>query len=121
LERIFILDEILVKAGQAAAYRSAYCTSYVPGAERRGMRLEGAWQSPPARDYDELPATLYFLWSVEGVSGWWRMRLSRKEDGSDERFEKLRWWQASDGMTISRKRSLLTRLPKEDISDVRDA
>jgi hypothetical protein len=113
LERIFILDEIVVRPGQAAAYRSAYRASYVPGAERRGMRLEGAWQSPPGRDYEELPSTLYFLWSVQGVSGWWRMRMSRKEDGSDERFEKLKWWQASDRMTIRRKRSLLTALPEE--------
>jgi hypothetical protein len=41
------------------------------------------------------------------------MRLSRKEDGSDERFEKLCWWQESDRMTIQRKRSVLTQLPKD--------
>jgi hypothetical protein len=113
VDRIFILDEITVKPGHAAAYRQAYRTAYVPAAERRGMRLEGAWQNPPGLDYDELPATLYFLWSVEGVSGWWKMRLSRKPDGSDERFEKLRWWQESDRMTLSRKRSLLSRMAEE--------
>ena len=113
MERIFILDEIVVKPGQAAAYREAYRTGYVPGAERRGMRLEGAWRSPPGLDYDELPQTLYYLWSIEGVDGWWKMRMSRKADGSEERFEKLAWWRRSDRMTLSRKRSLLTALPGE--------
>ena len=113
MERIFILDEIVVKPGLAEGYRRAYRTGYVPGAQRRGMRLENAWRSPPGQDYEELPTTLYYLWSVEGAPGWWKMRLSRKDDGSDERFEKLRWWRQSDGMTVSRRRSLLTPLPEE--------
>jgi hypothetical protein len=113
MERIFILDEIVVKPGQAAAYRQAYRAEYVPGAERRGMRLENAWQSPPGLDFDELPTTLFYMWSVEGVAGWWRMRLSRTPEGDDERFEKLRWWQEAERMTLSRKRTLLSQLPKE--------
>lgn len=111
MSRVLILDEIVVKPGQAAAYREAYRTSYRPGAEGRGMRLDGAWQSPPGQDYDELPTTLYFLWSVDGVDGWWAMRMSRKADGSDERFDKLAWWQANEHLTLSRKRSILTPQP----------
>jgi hypothetical protein len=110
---ILILDEIVVKPGAAQAYRSAYRSGYVPGAERRGMTLQGAWQCPPAQDYDELPTTLYYLWSVEDVAGWWAMRLSRTASGADERFEKLAFWKASDRMTLSRKRSMLSDQPKE--------
>ena len=66
---VLILDEVVVKPGLASAYRSAYVERYVPGAERRGMRLQGAWQSPPLRDLEELPTTLYYLWSVDGVAG----------------------------------------------------
>jgi hypothetical protein len=110
---IFILDEIVVKPGLAAKYREAYRTGYAPGAKARGMRLEGAWQHPPAQDYDELPVTLYYLWSVEDVAAWWAMRMSRNPDGSDQRFEKHAWWRTSDRMTLSRKRSVLSRQPEE--------
>lgn len=105
MTRILILDEIVVKPGRAADYRRAYQASYVPGAERRGMKLEQAWRSPPGQDFDELPTTLYWLWSVESLEAWWAMRLA-------ERFEKLAWWQAAEPMTLSRKRSLLTDQPQ---------
>ena len=41
------------------------------------------------------------------------MRLSRSPDGDDERFEKLAWWQESDQMTVSRKRTVLSDQPPE--------
>lgn len=111
--RVLILDEVVVKPGLAGAYRSAYVERYMPGAERRGMRLQGAWQSPPMRDFDELPTTLYYLWSIDEVAGWWSMRLSRAPNGDDERFEKHAWWQESDRMTVSRKRTMLSDQPLE--------
>jgi len=111
--RVLILDEIVVKPGLAARYRSAYRERYMPGAERRNMRLEGAWQNPPITDLDELPTTLYYLWSVEGAEGWWSMRLSRLPDGTDERFDKHAWWQESDEMTFSRKRTVLSAQPED--------
>ena len=110
---ILILDEIVVKPGLVQDYRRAYRARYVPAAERRGMTLAGAWQSPAGRDYDDLPTTLYYLWSVADVAGWWAMRLSRTSDGTDERFEKLAWWEESDRMTLGRKRSTLTAQPVE--------
>lgn len=113
MSRIFILDEIVVKPGLLASYRDAYRSRYRPGAEKRGMALEGAWQSPAGHDYDDLPVTLYYLWSVADAKAWWAMRLSRSEDGRDERFDKLAWWEESDRMTLSRKRSTLTRQPDE--------
>ena len=111
--RVLILDEIVVRPGLAATYREAYRTGYVPGAQRRGMRLEGAWQNPPGPDMDELPTTLFYLWSVTDVAAWWGMRLSRRPDGSDERFDKLAWWQETDRMTLRRSRRMLTDQPKE--------
>jgi hypothetical protein len=110
---IFILDEIVVKAGLLADYRKAYRARYAPAARRRGMTLEAAWQSPPGLDYDELPVTLYYLWSVADAAAWWAQRLSRTPDGRDERFEKLAFWRESDRMTVSRKRSVLTAQPEE--------
>ena len=105
---VYILDEIVVKPGRADEYRRAYAARYVPDAERRGMRLAGKWQTPPGQDFAELPTTLFYLWAVDGVAGWWGQRMSRLPDGSDERFEKLAWWQESDTMTLGRKRCMLS-------------
>src|ERR1700712_1855867 len=114
-ERILILDEIDVKPGLTAAYRDAYRRDYMPAAERRGMTLIGAWQNPPGLDYDELSATLYYLWSIENIAAWWAMRFSRDADGVDERFEKLAWWQDSDRMTLRRQRKLLSPQPAGEV------
>lgn len=113
METIFILDEIVVKPGLAVEYREAYQQNYAPGAQQRGMKMEGSWRNPPGQDLHEIPTTLYFLWSVVDVSAWWQMRMSRNADGSDQRFEKHQWWQESDRMTLSRKRTFLTSLNEE--------
>jgi hypothetical protein len=113
-ERIYILDEIEVKPGLGAIYRQAPRTEYLPAAQRRGMRLEQAWQHPPGSDIDGLATTLFYLWSVEGTQGWWAMRLSRRADGSDDRPDKQAWWDRSDTMTSRRTRRMLTDQPQED-------
>jgi hypothetical protein len=111
LMRILILDEIEAKPGMAAQVREAYRQDYVPAAKARGMKLEAAWQNPPAIEIEELPVTLFWLWSVEGEAGWWKQRLSRKADGSDEREDKLAFWQSLEPVILSRKRRMLTDQP----------
>jgi hypothetical protein len=106
--RILILDEIEAIPGMAAQVREAYRQAYAPAAKARGMTLEAAWQHPPAIDIPELPATLFWLWSVEGEAGWWKQRLSRRADGSDEREDKLAFWQGLAPMIAGRKRRMLT-------------
>lgn len=113
-KRILILDEIVLKPGAARGFRSQHRERYQSAAERRGMRLEGAWQTPPGIDIDELPTTLYYLWSVPDVRAWWAMRLSRRPDGSDERFDKLAWWQDIEAVTMSRRRTMLADQPGGD-------
>lgn len=107
-KRVLILDEIDVKPGMAGAVRKAYRDHYRPRAEARGMVLEAAWQHPPAIEVPELPATLFYLWVVDGEAGWWRQRLSRTADGVDEREAKLAFWQSIAPMTTGRKRRMLT-------------
>lgn len=106
--RILILDEIEAKPGMATQVRDAYRERYVPAAQARGMTLEAAWQNPPAIDIAELPATLFWLWSVEGEAGWWKQRLSRRADGSDEREDKAAFWQSLEPLILGRKRRMLT-------------
>lgn len=110
--KVLILDEIVVKPGCAAQYRAAYRQRYMPAARRRGMSLAGEWQNPPLQDFDELEMTLFFLWSVDGVDGWWQQRFSRMPDGSDERFEKHAFWQSVAAMTVSRRRLMLSDQPE---------
>lgn len=110
-KRILILDELDVKPGMSGAVRKAYLEGYRPGAENRGMKLVSAWQHPPAIDIVELAGTQFYLWSVEGEAGWWKQRLSRKPDGSDERTDKEAFWQSLDRMLLGRKRRTLTDMP----------
>jgi hypothetical protein len=112
--RILILDEIEARPGMGPAVREAYRERYAPAAEARGMKLEAAWQHPPVLDIAELPATLFWLWSVEGEAGWWKQRLSRKPDGTDEREDKTTFWQSIAPLTLGRKRRMLTDQAGED-------
>lgn len=106
--RILILDEIEAKPGMATQVGEAYRRDYVPAAKARGMVLEAAWQHPPAIDIAELPATLFWLWSVEGEAGWWKQRLARKEGGGDEREDKAAFWQSLEPLIQRRSRRMLT-------------
>lgn len=110
--RILIMDEVTVKPGKSTEYRAAWQTGYRPAAERRGMTLEAAWQTPPIEDVAGVPITLVFVWSVEDTAGWWAQRMSKLPDGSDERFEKLAWWESVAPMTIARRRRMLRDLPE---------
>jgi hypothetical protein len=106
--RILILDEIEARPGMSQALREAYQARYVPAAMARGMTLEAAWQHPPRIEIAELPATLFWLWSVEGEAAWWQQRLSRKPDGSDEREDKAAFWQSVAPLITGRKRRMLS-------------
>ena len=106
--RIYILDEIVANAGSSRAFHSAYMDGYAPNAEERGMLLAGSWQSPPGFMPDEVECTLFYLWTVDGVDGWWKMRLSKRPDGSDDRYDKLAWWQSVSPLVKTRKRVTLS-------------
>ncbi|MBU6266698.1 MAG: hypothetical protein KGN34_04095 [Sphingomonadales bacterium] len=107
-DNVLILDELVVRPGQAAAVRAHYRADYVPAAERRGMVLQAAWQSPPGPDLPGVETTLWFVWRVHGVAGWWRQRFSRLPDGSDERAAKQAFWQGLEPLLVSRQRRMLS-------------
>lgn len=111
MTRILVLDEVVVKPGLGQSYKDIYGSRYVPAAELRGMRLEGSWQHPPVQDFEELETTLYYLWSLEDVKAWWRMRQSRTPEGHDERYAKQAFWQESDQLTVRRSRRFLSDQP----------
>jgi hypothetical protein len=114
-DKIYILDEIGVDHGNSVLLRDAYLQRYVPAAKARGMRLEGAWRTPPIELPDRL-TTLHFLWSVPDVGGWWRMRLGAArvnldpDAGIEGSEDKLSWWSFVDSIASSRKRSFMVEL-----------
>ena len=101
-EKVFILDEAVVRPGLAAAYRDAYMARYAPNAKKRGMTLENIWLTPPL-ELREGSNTVCFLWSVTGAMGWWAMRAGMRDDASVSA-----WWTESDTMTVSRRRAFLS-------------
>ncbi len=106
-DRVYILDEIVVRPGCARTYRDRYLTDYAPGARGRGMHLESVYLTPPL-ELQEQSNTLHFLWSVADVAAWWAMRLG----GGDRPFdpagtEKVGWWLEAEELTVSRRRSVM--------------
>jgi hypothetical protein len=116
-DKIYILDEIVVRQADRASLATAYMRDYVPSAQLRGMTLEGSWLTPPI----ELPGreiTLFYLWSVAGPAEWWGMRLgqARANPELDVQIEgdeeKTRWWRWVDDRVISRKRRFMVDQPE---------
>ena len=120
-EKVYIFDEIEVAQPQATRLRTAYLERYVPIAKAGGMKLEGAWTSPPIELADR-SLTLHFMWSVPDVGAWWAMRLGAARANPendvplDGHEEKLAWWGWVDDLAIARKRTFLRDM--EEAADV---
>lgn len=107
-DKIYILDEIVVRPGAVAAYRQAYLDGYAPRASERGMTLEHVRMTPPF-EWREGSNTLHFCWSVEGIDAWWAMRIGgvagRPLDTSG--LDNADWWIETEHMIVSRRRNVL--------------
>ena len=71
--RIFVIDELQLRAGQLDAFLEALEVRYRPGAEERGQSLLQVLVSPPTRTLD-VPQSVTLLWQLEGVAGFWGAR-----------------------------------------------
>lgn len=76
----FIVDSLTPLPGEALEVLDRYLAGYAPQAEARGMALRHRWMTPPVLLGSGSSNTLTFVWSVEGVPGWWRARLSAVAD-----------------------------------------
>jgi hypothetical protein len=104
---IYLLDQVVPKAGRGQQFLNAYMQRYAPGAEARGMKLEFTWITPPLW-LDNQVNTLFFIWSMRGVAGWWAMQMHARRDPS-----LADWWRDAEQMIESRQRRFLA-----NISDV---
>jgi hypothetical protein len=113
--RVLVLDEISVPQVSTAKLHDAYVQRYVPAAQARGLRFEGAWRNPVADGLATI-VTLRYMWSVPDVAGWWQMRLGAQRAAGDLNAviegdeEKMQWWSFVDSVAIDRKRVFMTDL-----------
>lgn len=78
-DAIHLLDEFVVEPAQLPALRALLTERYLPGARERGLALAGEWVSPPVAIPGE-PNTLWLLWRLPDVAGWWQMRFQAGAD-----------------------------------------
>lgn len=101
---IYFLDQITPKSGQAESFFKAYMDEYAPQARARGMTLRHAWVNPPIWLKGDQSNTLFVVWSVEGVPGFWKLMATPSAlDGSTSY-----WWRDVDHLIESRSRSVLS-------------
>jgi len=97
--RVYLIDRITAKPGQARALAQAYRDRYAAGAEARGMRLELSLLLPPLW-LDTQANTLLYAWSVAGPAGFWAMAFQGRQDPALQDW----WWQEAAPLIESRER-----------------
>ena len=94
---VFILDELELRPGMLEPFRAALEAQYLPGAEKRGMRLVHTLVTPPV-ELETGSTVVVLVWQVDGVPGFWKLR---SQNGGPEIAE---WWQRCDEFVVSRSR-----------------
>ena len=105
---IHVLDVLTVVPGRMEEVRRRVRDDYVPVVAALDMRLVHEWLNP-AVELVERPNELLYLWELEDVRGYWRMRLVAAQD---PRVVAL--WDGIARMLVSRDRKLMC-----DPADVR--
>lgn len=97
-ETVSILDNVTLTNDQVAWWLGQFHDRYLPGAQRRGMRLERVWRSPAGRD----ATTVHILWILPGIRAFYAMRGAAAADPEVAAF-----WAATDGYALERQRRAL--------------
>ncbi|MFI6583455.1 NIPSNAP family protein [Embleya sp. NPDC050493] len=93
-----ILDHVTLTNDQVAPWLGRFHDHYLPGAQRRGMRLERVWRSPAGRD----ATTVHILWVLPGIRAFYAMRGAAAADPEVAAF-----WAATDSHALERQRRAL--------------
>jgi hypothetical protein len=96
---VTIFDEVVLPADAVEAWLEEWRADYVPGANARGLALQGVW-----RGFTEHPdhAVVVIQWSVATIPGFF---ASRGQGGADPRVTDF--WEQTDELAISRSRRVL--------------
>ena len=98
---IHVLDVLTVAPGRMEEVRRRVRDDYVPVVAALEMRLAHEWLNP-AVELVERPTELLYLWELDDVRGYWRMRSVAAQD---PRVVAL--WDGIAPMLVSRDRKLM--------------
>jgi len=98
---IHVLDRFAARPEALDALRELHRTRYLPGAERRGMRLASEWRAPAAARAGAA-AEWQLLWALPDVAAWWGMRGQASVDPEVAAF-----WAEADRHLEARSRRML--------------
>lgn len=99
---IWVLDDVIVRAGQGPVFLAAYLEHYVPPVQRCGLHLVHRLVEP-AMWLDDEPNRILFLWSAPDPDTIWRAKHTLRHDPAV-----LRWWlQQAPALIENRRRATL--------------
>ena len=98
---IHVLDVLHVAPGNLDEVRRRVRDDYVPVVAAFEMRLLHEWLNPAVELVDE-PTELLYLWELDDVRGFWRMRAL---GAGDPRV--IAHWDAIEPMLVARERKLM--------------
>lgn len=96
-EPIYLIDELELLPDVTEEFLEAFRARYLPGARERGMELLHTWVSPPERP-PETGSTIFCVWSLAGIPGFWRMRSQNATP------EIAAWWRECERYCVRRTR-----------------
>jgi len=100
LSKVHILDEIVLEPGNIEPVLQLLEDEYLPGlVARQTLSLLQRWVSPPVQ-VDAQSNTLWLLWEVSDLYGYYTMRGTAGEGV-------LRFWAAVDGLCLQRRRHVM--------------
>jgi hypothetical protein len=100
MSEVHILDEIVLQPDDIETVLRLLDTQYLPGlSARQTLRLGQRWVSPPVRLADQ-PNTLWLLWTVTDIYGYYAMRGTAGP-------EVAAFWAAVDKRCLHRHRHVL--------------
>lgn len=100
MSKVHILDEIVLDPDSIEKVLQLLEDEYLPGlTERRTLSLQQRWVSPPVQ-LDAKTNTLWLLWEVSDVYGYYTMRGTAGEGV-------LRFWNAVDDLCQHRRRHVM--------------
>lgn len=113
-QKIFVVDRLEAKPGLGETLFRRYMAEYAPVATARGFTLVHRWVSPPVWLGANQSNSLTFVWSVDGVAGYWDyVRQARTDPGSGD------WWLEIAPLVIERTRTVASEMTDmESLADV---
>lgn len=100
MNKVHILDEIVLDPGSIAPVLQLLEEKYLPGlAARQTLSLQQRWVSPPVQ-LDAQSNTLWLLWEASDPYGYYTMRGTAGEDVQ-------RFWETVDGLCLRRRRHVM--------------